>query len=56
MRSVISLKSKVTVKDIKVINGIEEEWTGNGPIMSALESGYVEEGKIGEEGNYQQFS
>ncbi len=51
VRPVVSLKSEVTVGDIKVISGTEEEWTGNGPSMSPLESGYVEEGQIEGEKN-----
>ena len=47
VRPVVSLKSEVTAEDIKVISGTEEEWSGNGPSISPLESGYVEEGRIG---------
>ncbi len=48
VRPVVFLKSEVTVEDIKVISGTEEEWTGDGPSMSGLplESGFVEEGRI----------
>ena len=51
VRPVVSLKPEVTVEDIKVISGTEEEWTGNGVSRSPLESGYVEEGQIGVDGN-----
>ncbi len=50
VRPVISLKSGVTVEDIKEISGTEEEWTYEKPKVSTpLESGNIQEGQIGNE-------
>ncbi len=51
VRPVVSLESEVTIDDIKVVNKTEEEWTGIIHNMSALETGHVEEGLIGTDGN-----
>ena len=46
VRPVVSLKSEVTVEDIKVISGTEEEWAGEGPRVISFERGNIKEGKI----------
>ena len=47
IRPIVSLKSEVTIDNIKVISGSEEEWTGKKPSISpSLEEGNTQEGKI----------
>lgn len=46
VRSIVSLKSEVTVKNIEKCDGVEKEWTCKAPSMSPLESGYIQEGQI----------
>ena len=46
VRPIVSLKSDITVDDIKVIDETEEEWTGAGPSSSEAGDKYVKQGQI----------
>ena len=47
VRPIVSIKSEVTVNDMKVISKTEETWTGEGTNLStSLESGKIQEGQV----------